>query len=96
MPLDRSQILHVAALARLDLKEDEVETLGRQLAAVLDHIAALNAVATDDVPPTTHTTFEGTPFREDEIRPSLPREEALRGAPGADGTFFKVPRVVQR
>ena len=96
MSLSRTEILHVARLARLDLRDEELETIGRQLAAVLDYIASLAALPTDEVEPTTHTESSGTPLREDVSRPSLPREEALRGAPGADPAFFKVPRVVSR
>ena len=96
MSLDRAAILHVARLARLELAEAEIEKMGRQLDSILGYVESLGALPTSDVPPTTHVESEGTPLRDDESRPSFPREEALRGAPGSDGTFFKVPRVVQR
>ena len=106
MSLTRAEILHVALLARLELDDAEVEILGRQLQEVLDYMASLRELPTDDVAPTTHVEAGGTPpredeaggtpLREDETGRCLPREEVLRGAPGADGVFFKVPRVVQR
>lgn len=89
--IDRSHVLHVAALARLDLSEDEVERMSRELSAVLDHIETISELDLEGVPPTSHVVEVAGALRADEPRPSLPREAALGSAPDADGEGFRVP-----
>jgi aspartyl-tRNA(Asn)/glutamyl-tRNA(Gln) amidotransferase subunit C len=100
--IDRDEVLHVARLARLQLSEDELEPMARELSAVLDHIATIAQLELDDVLPTTHVIADAMPtdpvpthprLRPDEPRDSLPREVALAQAPAvsADGEGFLVP-----
>ena len=89
--IERDEVLHVARLARLKLSEEEVERLGRELSAVLEHVAKIGEVATADVPPTAHVALARAPLRADEQGESLPREEALGAAPAREGEFFLVP-----
>jgi aspartyl-tRNA(Asn)/glutamyl-tRNA(Gln) amidotransferase subunit C len=89
--IDRDEVLHVARLARLQLAEDEIEPLARELSAVLDHIAKIAELDLDGVPPTSHVVEVTGALRADEPRPSLPREVALAQAPAVSGDGFSVP-----
>lgn len=94
-PIDREQILHVAKLARLTLREEEVPALTEQLVKILGHVAQLSEVDTDGVEPTAHASVERLPFRVDEVRPSLPRETVLAMAPESAGGGFVVPAFIE-
>jgi aspartyl-tRNA(Asn)/glutamyl-tRNA(Gln) amidotransferase subunit C len=90
--LSREQVLHVARLARLELSEDEVETMAGELSGVLDHIEKISELGDlADVPPTSHVVEVENALRADEPRPSLPREVALAAAPDAAQGGFRVP-----
>ena len=89
--IDREQVLHVARLARLELSEEEVSTMARELSSILDHIETIGGLDLDGVPPTTHVVEVASPLRPDEPRPSLPREVALAPAPAVDDEGFSVP-----
>jgi aspartyl-tRNA(Asn)/glutamyl-tRNA(Gln) amidotransferase subunit C len=89
--IDREQILHVAHLARLELREDEVERLGAQLNDILAAVAKVSELDLDDVEPTSHPLDLVNVWADDEPRPCLPVEEALANAPEREGDFFKVP-----
>src|SRR5271157_5348312 len=79
--IDRDEVLHVARLARLELGEEELEPMARELSAVLDHIATIGELDLDDVPPTSHVVEMTGGLRPDEPRACLPREVALAQAP---------------
>ena len=90
--LSRDQVLHVARLARLELTETEVESLGSELSKVLDHIEKIEELGDlTDVPPTNHVVDVENVLRADEPRPCLPRETALENAPDAAMGGFRVP-----
>ena len=89
--IDREQVLHVARLARLRLSEDEVGRMGEELSTILDHIEKLNELDLEGVEPTSHVVELENVLREDEPRPSLPRDKALEQAPDAAAGGFRVP-----
>ena len=90
--LNRDQVLHVARLARLELSEDELTTLGGELSGVLDHIEKIGELGDlAGVEPTSHVIAVENVLRADEPRPSLPAEVALRSAPDAEAGGFRVP-----
>jgi aspartyl-tRNA(Asn)/glutamyl-tRNA(Gln) amidotransferase subunit C len=89
--IDREQVLHVAHLARLRLKEEEIEPLARELSAILDHVAHIAELQLEDVEPTSHVIEITGGLRPDEPRPSLPREVSLAQAPAVSGEGFSVP-----
>jgi aspartyl-tRNA(Asn)/glutamyl-tRNA(Gln) amidotransferase subunit C len=87
--IDRDQVLHVARLARLELTEEEVERMSKELSDVLGHIEKIGELDLMGVPPTTHVIEVSNALRPDEPEPSLPREVALANAPAvADGGFL--------
>ena len=89
--IDRDEVLHVARLARLALRDEEIEPMARELSAMLDHIAKIGELDLDGVPPTSHVVEVTGRLREDEPRPCLPREVALEQAPDATDEGFLVP-----
>jgi aspartyl-tRNA(Asn)/glutamyl-tRNA(Gln) amidotransferase subunit C len=89
--IDRDEVLHVAGLARLALREEELEPMARELSAVLDHVAKIGELDLSDVPPTSHVVEVTGRLRPDEPRPCLPREVALEQAPARSGGGFVVP-----
>ena len=94
MKITREEVRRVAALARLELSADEVERMTGQLDSILSYVAKLDELDTTGVTPTTHTQVVVNAFREDEVRPSLPRERALANAPERSDDAFIVPRVI--
>ena len=81
----------MARLARLQLSEDEIEPMARELTAVLDHIAKIEELDLEDVAPTTHVVEVTDGLRADEPRASLPRDLALSQAPAVSDEGFSVP-----
>jgi aspartyl-tRNA(Asn)/glutamyl-tRNA(Gln) amidotransferase subunit C len=89
--IDRDQVLHVARLARLRLSEDEVGRMSSELSSILGHIEKIEELDLDDVEPTSHVVEVENVLREDEPRPSWPRERILEGAPDVADDGFRVP-----
>jgi len=90
--LSRDQVLHVARLARLELTEEELETMAEELSGVLDHIEKIGELGDlADVPPTSHVIGVENALRADEPRPSIPVDTALESAPDAALGGFRVP-----
>jgi aspartyl-tRNA(Asn)/glutamyl-tRNA(Gln) amidotransferase subunit C len=86
--IDAEVVRHVARLARLALSEEEQETMRRELSVILEHVDQVQDLDLSAVPPTTHAIPLANVLRDDEPRPSLPTELALREAPEvADGGF---------
>ncbi|MEI8190003.1 MAG: Asp-tRNA(Asn)/Glu-tRNA(Gln) amidotransferase subunit GatC [candidate division NC10 bacterium] len=93
--ITRVEVEHVARLARLELTEDEKERMTAQLDAILGYIDKLNALDTSQVEPTTTVIPMVSVMRDDVVRPSLDREEALANAPDRADAFFRVPRIIE-
>jgi aspartyl-tRNA(Asn)/glutamyl-tRNA(Gln) amidotransferase subunit C len=89
--LDREQVLHVARLARLELTDEEVERMAKELSHVLDHIEKIRELDLEGVPPTSHVVDVVNALRADEPQPSLPREVVLAAAPEPLDEGFGVP-----
>ena len=91
MAIDRDTVVHVARLARLDLREDEVDRLTAELAAILDAVSKVAELDLADVPPTSHPLDLVNVWADDEPRPCLTLDEALANAPAREGDLFRVP-----
>lgn len=94
MSLTSAEIEKTALLARLRLAPDEVERITDQLGQILDYIAQLDELETDDVEPMAHALDTKNVFAEDEPRPSLPRDAVLANAPKSDDECYRVPPVM--
>lgn len=106
MPINRPQVQHIAALARIALTEDETDAFARQLSHILDHFDALQRLDTTGVAPTAHAAGLGIDtgadthtdadavLRPDEPAPSLDAADTLRNAPRRQGDLFRVRAVL--
>ena len=92
--LSRTDVEHVAHLARLGLTGDELTRLEGELNHLLDQYAILSALDTDSIPPTAQTIELENILRDDVARPSLAREAALANAPEHDGAHMIVPAIL--
>ncbi len=88
-------VKYVAHLARLALTHDEEKKLTGQLGNILGYIAKLEELDVAGVEPTAHAVPMVNVTRPDEIRPSLPHDEALRNAPARANGLFIVPKIVE-
>lgn len=94
MALSPDDVAALARLARIEMTDDELAHLAPQLDVILEAVASVSDVAADDVPPTSHALPLTNVFRSDEVRPSLPVEDVLAGAPAAEQDRFRVPRIL--
>ncbi|MDF2492975.1 MAG: gatC [Microbacterium sp.] len=84
----------LGVLARIQLTDEETERLTGELDAIVDNIAKVSQVATADVPATSHPIPLQNVYRPDVVRDTLTTEEALRNAPDADGSRFRVTAIL--
>ena len=88
-------VKYIAHLARLELSADEEKKLAGQLGQILGYVEKLKEVDVTNVEPTAHAVPMVNVTRPDEIRPSLPKEEALRNAPKQSDGLFVVPNILE-
>ena len=94
MKIDRREVEHVAALARLRLSEEEIAKFTGQLDEILTYFEKLSTLDTSDVEPTAHVIEINNAFRDDKARASYPADEILENAPEREDRYFRVPRIV--
>ena len=94
MPVTLKDVKHIAELARLEFSGEELESFTHQLNQILEYVEKLNELDTENVEPLSHPVEGVNAFREDELKPSISREEALKNAPDRDEEFFRVPKVI--
>ena len=99
MKITEEEVRYVAALANLELKDEETHTLRADLDEILGYIDKLNELDTSDVAPMAQVLYdqeETATLRADEPRPPLGNAVALANAPAAGAGYFKVPKVIER
>src|SRR5215467_8920028 len=112
MKVTDKDVTYVADLANLELSEDERTRMVRDLNSILGHVDSLSELDTKDVPPMAQVSdrfgideskqgserfaYASRDDVHEGLRKSLPHEIALENAPDSDGTFFKVPKVIER
>ncbi|MFZ0633035.1 MAG: Asp-tRNA(Asn)/Glu-tRNA(Gln) amidotransferase subunit GatC [Acidobacteriaceae bacterium] len=100
-------VRRVAELAKVELTAEEETRMRRDLNAILDYVAQLGELDTAQVAPMAQVsevlatqgarvTEESSVLRADEPRPCLDRAAVMAAAPETDGTYFKVPKVIER
>ncbi len=92
--LSRSDVEHVAHLARLGLSDAEITLLQGQLNHILDQYAKFAELSTEDIPPTAQVIEVENILREDVVTPSLPVDAVLGNAPEASGGYIVVPAIL--
>ncbi|MEK6777258.1 MAG: Asp-tRNA(Asn)/Glu-tRNA(Gln) amidotransferase subunit GatC [bacterium] len=94
MKITKQEVEHVSLLARLHLSDQDKELMTSHLDAILTYMDKLNELDTKDVEPTSHVIEVENVVREDQVRDSIPVEDALANAPDKENDFFKVPRIL--
>lgn len=94
MKITPEEIEKIARLARISLSEAEVKKIAPQLNGILNYVDKLGELDTSGITPMTHALEVSNAFREDEIKPSLPRKDSLANAPVHNGEAFVVPRII--
>lgn len=95
MKLSREEVLHIARLARVALTEEEITRMQEQLSDLLEHFEVLQKVNTEGIDPTAQSIDLISVMREDEVKPSLPVDDALANAPRREGDSFRVRAVLE-
>jgi len=98
MKITQKDVQYVADLANLELTDDERTRMEKDLNQILGYIDLLSEVDTSNVPAMAQvgeTSLED-PLRADEPKECLPRDLALKNAPQTDGSFLRVPKVIER
>jgi aspartyl-tRNA(Asn)/glutamyl-tRNA(Gln) amidotransferase subunit C len=95
MPVTRKDVDTVANLARLSFTEAEKEEMESSLSELLGYFDTLRDLDTEKVEPLSHILPVENVMREDEVKPSLPRKDALANAPKSDRGHFVIPKVIE-
>jgi aspartyl-tRNA(Asn)/glutamyl-tRNA(Gln) amidotransferase subunit C len=93
--ITRSDVEHVAKLARLGLTDEEIDRLVGQLSRILEAVGKLSEVDTSAVGPTAQVIALENVMRDDVARPAISREVALAEAPLREGALLRVPVVLE-
>jgi aspartyl-tRNA(Asn)/glutamyl-tRNA(Gln) amidotransferase subunit C len=93
--ISREEVEYVARLARLALSDEEKERMRRELDSILAYIDKLRTLDITGVEPTSHAVPLTNVMRDDDPRPSFPRDEMLANAPDPTGGYFRVPRIIE-
>lgn len=96
MEVNDEMVEKLAHLSRLQFTETEKAEIKNDLQRMIGFVEKLNELNLDTVEPMLFMSDEINVFRDDEIKGSITREEALKNAPFHDGQFFKVPKVIKK
>jgi aspartyl-tRNA(Asn)/glutamyl-tRNA(Gln) amidotransferase subunit C len=92
--ISRDDVAHLAKLARLAVSDDELDTFATQLDMIIGAVARVGELDVSNVEPMSHAVAMTNVFRPDAVRPSLPVEDVLAGAPAVEDDKFRVPRIL--
>ena len=94
--ITREDVAHLAGLARIQLDDAELDRLGGELQKILESVTTVSQAleGAGEVEPMSHPTPIRNVFREDVVTPGLTPDQALAGAPAAEGQRFLVPKIL--
>ncbi|APX32258.1 asparaginyl/glutamyl-tRNA amidotransferase subunit C [Brachybacterium sp. P6-10-X1] len=92
--IGRDDVARLADLARIQLTEEETARFAGEFDSIMDAVASVSEVATEDVPATSHPIAMTNVLREDVVETTLTQEQALAGAPDAQDGRFAVPQIL--
>ncbi|GAA1293446.1 MULTISPECIES: Asp-tRNA(Asn)/Glu-tRNA(Gln) amidotransferase subunit GatC [Brachybacterium] len=92
--IGRDDVARLADLARIQLTDEEIDRFAGEFDSIMDAVASVSEVATEDVPATSHPIAMTNVFREDVVENTLTQEQALAGAPDAQDGRFAVPQIL--
>ena len=94
MEINQNVISKLASLSKLKFNEDEMKLISNDLSKMLDFINQLQDLDTEGIDPLIHVNEEINNWREDQVQGMISQEEALSNSPVKDGTYFKLPKVL--
>ena len=95
MALARSQVEHIAKLARIGLTHADIDIFAEQLSQILEQFEVLSELETEGIEPTSNAGELQTVMREDKGEDSLDPGEVLRNAPRQEDGFIRVKAVLE-
>lgn len=95
MKIDKELLNKTAHLARLDFDEESAEEMMADMTKIITWVEKLNELDTDNIAPLTTMSYEVNVLREDEVKPHLSHEKAMKNAPKKDADYFRVPKVME-
>lgn len=96
MSVTRKDVEYIASLAKLKFEDTELDNYTHQLNDFLAYVEKLNELDTENIEPLSHPVENNNVFREDELKPSISTEEALKNSPNKTEEFFRVPKVINQ
>ena len=93
--LTKDEILKISELSHIDLTEEEIDKLQKELSDIIRYFTLLNNIDTKNTEVTGHTTQAKSVMREDKAHPPLNTEKVINNAPQTYGKFIKVPPVLE-
>lgn len=94
MQVEKEEIMHIAKLAALNIKEEEIEEYRKNLQDILNFANIVNNVNTKNVSETIGSTSNVNMFREDEIKEFEDKEALMQNAPEKQNNMFSIPKVI--
>ena len=94
MEISKEEILHIAKLASLKIKEEEIEEYRKNLADILNFAKTIDSVNTDGLEETNGATVNINILREDKIKDFEDKESLMQNAPDKENNMFKIPKVL--
>ena len=94
MEVSKEEILHIAKLANLNIKDEEIDKYAKNLEDILNFVKVLNNVDTENVEESIGTTNSFNVFRKDEIEEFGDRDILLQNAPEQEDSMFRIPKVI--
>ena len=94
MQVEKEEILHIAKLACLNIKEDEIEEYRKNLQDILNFADVVNSVNTENISETIGSTSNINVFREDEVKEFKEKDLLLQNAPAEQDDMFNIPKVI--
>jgi aspartyl-tRNA(Asn)/glutamyl-tRNA(Gln) amidotransferase subunit C len=95
MKIDKETLNKISHLARLEFDEKDAEKMLQDMTNMVDFVEKLNEVDTTGIEPLTTMSHEINALREDEVKPHLDHDLALKNAPEKDDNYFRVPKVLE-
>ncbi|MBZ2175482.1 Asp-tRNA(Asn)/Glu-tRNA(Gln) amidotransferase subunit GatC [Schnuerera sp. xch1] len=92
--VSKKDVKHIAELSKLEFSDKELTYFTEEFSNIVEYVGELKGIDIDEVEPTYNISSKIQPLREDNIKPSLPREEVLKNAPEEQYGYFRLPRVM--
>lgn len=96
MKINRESILKLANLSKLKFNESEMDLISKDLSKMLDFINQLENLDTEGIEPLIHINEEANNWRGDQVGEMLSQKDAISNSPNKDGTYFKLPKVLDK